>query len=120
MERLADAGISEGRYRGLLVDGLGFDTNLKSPLGYADAPDIVLPQRQSDNLADSTSSQTNYVSPNFQGILLQEPAETRRQHLASKERPALFNAFGIGSRHVFQNYWTSRGGLPEVIAILPS
>ena len=44
MERLADAGISEGRYRGLLVDGLGFDTNLKSPLGYADAPDIVYPR----------------------------------------------------------------------------
>jgi hypothetical protein len=27
--------------------------------------------------------------------------------------------FGLGSEHPFANYWTSRGGLPEVVSVLP-
>ncbi|KAF2817201.1 uncharacterized protein BDZ99DRAFT_456960 [Mytilinidion resinicola] len=28
--------------------------------------------------------------------------------------------FGLGSQHPFTNYWTSQGGLPEVVGVLPS
>ncbi|KAJ4289134.1 hypothetical protein N0V90_011476 [Kalmusia sp. IMI 367209] len=28
--------------------------------------------------------------------------------------------FGLGSEHPFANYWTSQGGLPEVIGVLPA
>ncbi|KAG9683831.1 hypothetical protein KCU95_g5127, partial [Aureobasidium melanogenum] len=36
----------------------------------------------------------------------------------SKQTPS--NIFGIGSSHPFTNYWTCQGGLPEVLAVLPS
>jgi hypothetical protein len=61
-----------------------------------------------------TSTQMKNVFPDFQGVILQEPLRTRRQY------PGLFNVFGIGSKHVFQNYWTSTGGLAEVISVLPT
>ncbi|EHL02968.1 putative Uncharacterized transcriptional regulatory protein [Glarea lozoyensis 74030] len=32
---------------------------------------------------------------------------------------AASNVFGIGSEHPFANYWTCKGGLPEVISVLP-
>lgn len=35
----------------------------------------------------------------------------------SNHNPAPF--FGLASEHPFANYWTSRGGLPEVIGVLP-
>lgn len=33
--------------------------------------------------------------------------------------PTASNVFGIGSEHPFANYWTRKGGLPEVISVLP-
>ncbi|KAF2262140.1 hypothetical protein CC78DRAFT_535025 [Lojkania enalia] len=36
----------------------------------------------------------------------------------SNHTPSPF--FGLGSAHPFANYWTSRGGLPEVIGVLPA
>lgn len=36
----------------------------------------------------------------------------------SNQTPAPF--FGLGSEHPFANYWTSRGGLSEVIGVLPA
>jgi hypothetical protein len=33
--------------------------------------------------------------------------------------PTASNVFGIGSEHPFANYWTCKGGLPEVIGVLP-
>jgi hypothetical protein len=36
----------------------------------------------------------------------------------SNHTPAPF--FGLGSEHPFANYWTSRGGLAEVIGVLPA
>ncbi|KAJ2907344.1 hypothetical protein MKZ38_003201 [Zalerion maritima] len=34
--------------------------------------------------------------------------------------PTASNVFGIGSEHPFANYWTKKGGLPEVISVLPN
>ena len=34
--------------------------------------------------------------------------------------PTASNVFGIGSEHPFANYWTRKGGLPEVISVLPN
>ncbi|KAF2870778.1 fungal-specific transcription factor domain-containing protein [Massariosphaeria phaeospora] len=36
----------------------------------------------------------------------------------SNHAPSPF--FGLGSEHPFANYWTSRGGLPEVLGVLPA
>ncbi|KAF2818916.1 hypothetical protein CC86DRAFT_375554 [Ophiobolus disseminans] len=36
----------------------------------------------------------------------------------SNQTPAPF--FGLGSEHPFANYWTSRGGLAEVVGVLPA
>ncbi|KAL1899608.1 hypothetical protein Cpir12675_001377 [Ceratocystis pirilliformis] len=30
------------------------------------------------------------------------------------------NVFGIGAQHPFANYWTCKGGLPEVISVIPT
>ena len=36
------------------------------------------------------------------------------------DNSAPISIFGIGREHAFGNYWTSHGGLAEVVAIMPS
>jgi hypothetical protein len=36
----------------------------------------------------------------------------------TKHAPA--SVLGIGSAHPFANYWTAKGGLPEVVDVLPN
>jgi hypothetical protein len=36
----------------------------------------------------------------------------------SKHPPS--SVFGLGSEHPFTNYWTAKGGLPEVVGVLPN
>lgn len=79
------------------------------------------------DISSSPSATAAVKQPLFSKFHHRSPRETsvgfgspflQSQVPFSKQTPS--NIFGIGSSHPFTNYWTCSGGLPEVLAVLPS
>ncbi|KAH0343914.1 hypothetical protein KCU81_g5037, partial [Aureobasidium melanogenum] len=96
----------------------------QSTCRYTHVANLIADASQKDNGPDK---QKHMVKPppakrklngSFDGSSSSPASTAIKQVPFSKQTPS--NIFGIGSSHPFTNYWTCQGGLPEVLAVLPS